>query len=83
MNSRELAKEQLDVIARGVGRSLDYLDRLRQRMWKARFEWHDPLFELVGSAFDAVRRLQEDLHRQACECPTKPRRPGDPPPTVE
>ena len=66
MNSQSLTPDQADRIRREIGKSLNYLYRLRQRMEEADFPPGDQLYRAVVTAQDAMASLNVDAHYLSC-----------------
>src|SRR5215207_3102325 len=61
MNGDDLDKEQTRKMANALFPSINYLVRLKQRMYAKGFEPGDPLLALTENAYNAVERLYLDL----------------------
>lgn len=67
MHSNELTHEQAARIRAALAPSVRYLGKLKDRMDQVGFLPHDPLYELVKDAYNAVHHLSMDLHYRSCK----------------
>lgn len=76
MTSDDLTTEQASRIRAVVGRHLNYLGRLRDRMQRRGFPPDDPLVRDVTAAWNATHSLNVRLHYLSCSSgvgrPAKP-----------
>ena len=66
MDSQSLTPEQADSIRLEIGKSLNYLHRLRRRMEQTGFPPSDSLYRAVVAAQDAMASLHVDAHYLSC-----------------
>lgn len=67
MSSRGLKPWQAKRIAAALGPALGYLHRLQRRMEQRGFPPQDPLYQLVGRAYEAMHHLYIELHYRSCD----------------
>ena len=61
MNGDDLTKDQAGALATALFPSINYLLRMKKRMYGAGFPTNDSLLMLTENAYDAVQRLYLDL----------------------
>ena len=67
MTSDDLTKEQARCMGAVVGRHLNYLGRLRDRMQRVGFPHDDELVVAVTRAWEATHTLSVRLHYASCD----------------
>ncbi len=72
MSSDDITREQGKQLAEAIGKSLNYLTRLRRRMEKLGFLPGDDYFKAVDKAQDAMQTLYLKTHFLKCEGVMKP-----------
>jgi len=72
MNGDDLTKDQAGALATALFPSINYLLRMKKRMYGAGFPPDDPLLVLTENAYDAVQRLYLDLLTRSAFGSTRP-----------
>jgi hypothetical protein len=75
MNSLNITKDQARRIAAALYPPTNYLVRLRNRMHERGFPQDDPLFVLVGNAYEALNHLRLYVNNLSCSGTWQPSKP--------
>jgi hypothetical protein len=67
MDSRDLSKEQAELLLARIWPMLNYLNRLKQRMERRRFPTGDKLYSRVVAAHNDLHSLAVILHYMTCD----------------